>query len=122
MVGVLAPLAGVFASQRAQRWLMIGGGLFGVWLWSQWWIAQVEERAQRELEVYLAKKAAEVNREVREYEQELEAEVGDDIGLWYADELQRGWAAQPFAGDVIGKGPCGSATSLSKDCAPSKPY
>ena len=120
MVGVLAPLAGVFASQRAQRWLMIGGGLFGVWLWSQWWIAQVEERAQRELEVYLAKKAAEVNREVREYEQELEAEVGDDIGAWYADELRKGWAAQPFASRQLGESICGDPGALP-DCAPPNP-
>ena len=122
MVGFLAPLLGVFASQRAQKWLIVGGGLFGLWIWSQWWIARVEAQAQLELEIYLAKKAADVNKEVREYEQKLEAEIGDDIGLWYADELQRGWAAQPFASDIIGEGPCGSSATLSRDCAPAKPY
>lgn len=120
MVGILGPLAGLFATQRAQRWLMIGGGLLGVWLWSQWWIARVEERAQRELEIYLAKKAAEVNREVRVYEQELDRDIDGRVDEWYLDELQRGWAAQPFAGQVIGESVCGDAVPLP-DCAPSAP-
>lgn len=120
MVAVIPSLLGLFATERARRWALIGGGMLLLWLWSQWWIAGVEERAQRELEIYLAKKAADVNREVREYERELNESVGDDVGAWYADQLQRGWAAQPFAGRVLGKGICGDPGTLP-DCAPPIP-
>ena len=123
--GVLGALttarAAFFASEQLRKIVYVGGALMALWLASKWWIARVEDQARLELQIELARRAAEINREVREYEVNLDAEIGDDLVGWYErDVLQRGWAAQPFAGLQLGESLCGDPGALP-DCAASIP-
>lgn len=117
VLGVLSAARTAFAaSEQFRKVAIYVGVLVAFWTWAQWKISAAEDRARLNLELELARRAAAANEEVREYERELDAEIGGNLGRWYADDVLRaGWAAQPFASQQLGESVCGDPGALP-DC------